>query len=107
MSKRTRNRLLQPTSAEETHDLGIEDDTPNFPTRAPISYAGVLLGITLVICGVWIFLYPTDMLVTHAGVRNFRSVTEHVTHGTSQFYGVVGVLLGLVMLIFAVYSPRR
>jgi hypothetical protein len=107
MSKRTRSKLRKQNALQDAIDDGIESDKSNVPVRAPISYIGVLIGITLIAGGAWMFLDPSDMVVEHHRLRYLPSVAEHVTPVTSQFYGVVSVVLGLLVLAFAIYSPRR
>ena len=103
MSKRTRSKLRKQKAFEDA----VENDKPDAPSRAPVSYIGVLIGITLIVGGAWMFLDPTEMVVEHHRLRYLPSVAEHVSPATSQFYGVVGVVLGILMLAFAIYSPRR
>lgn len=93
------------SGATDKHQRSVS--RPDVPSRVPVSYSGVFLGITLIICGAWLFLFPVDMLVEHHRLRYLPSVVEHVTPGTSQFYGVAGVILGLLVLAFSTYSPRR
>ena len=105
MSKRIRKAGSDKPDASDRHQYS--DDQPDEPARAPISYIGVLIGITLIVGGVWMFLDPSEIRVEHHRLRYLPTAAEYITRDTSQFYGVVGVLLGLLVLVFATYSPRR
>lgn len=76
--------------------------------RNPISAFGVMLGGSMMWFGVKLFLYPVDTFVYHARAKSLhRGVLEHVTQAGSHFYGIVGFLTGLAILLCSVYRPRR
>ena len=105
MSKRIRKAGSHTPDASDKHQSSV--DQPDGPARAPISYIGVLIGITLIVGGVWMFLDPSEIRVEHHRLRFLPTVAEYITLGSSQFYGVAGALLGILVLVFATYSPRR
>ena len=105
MSKRIRKAGSHTPDASDKHQNSV--DQSDEPTRTPISYIGVLIGITLIVGGIWVFLDPSEIRVEHHQFRYLSSTAEYVSRDMSQFYGVAGVLLGLLVLCFSTYRPRR
>jgi hypothetical protein len=132
MSKRSLTWLRQHTNVEDLLDDGIEnnsdlksfalaeqpsDDPPiseaveiprqKLPIEAPTpepmerDFFVAAIGVLILGCGLNLVLYPVDLIVYH-----LRAI-EHVTPARSEFYGWVGILLGAVLLIYALKNPRK
>jgi len=71
-----------------------------------VSWWGVLMGLGMIAAGLKLFLVPVDMMVYHARMKR-PSFIEHVTPERSRVYGVAGAAVGLGVLGFALYRPRR
>ncbi len=58
------------------------------------------IGALIIGVGLDLIFHPVDMIVYHL------RATEHVTPGRSEFYGVVLILFGLVLLVYGLRKPR-
>jgi hypothetical protein len=71
------------------------------------SVLGIALGLLTTLSGLVLVIFPVNMLVYHQRSRSFFGTWEFVTPGRSEFYGVSGLIIGLGIVLFATYRPRR
>ena len=81
---------------------------PPMPERAQPDFFVAAIGTLMVGCGLSLVLHPVDLVVYHDRAKYFRrDFLEHVGHGRSEIYGAAGVLLGIALLIYSFYRPRK
>ena len=94
-------------SSEGTSSTNPAPEDPLEASQSRFSFFGVEIGVLIAAGGAFLVLFPVDMFVFHDRTKYYRPFWEHVTHGRSEFYGVVGLLLGIAVIGFAVYKPRQ
>jgi hypothetical protein len=87
----------------QTHPIEISVDEPDRPY-----FFGAAVGLLIIGLGLGLIFHPIDAFVFHGGSKYaYRNFLEHVTHARSEFYGSAGVLLGVALLAFSLYKPRK
>ena len=74
--------------------------------RAPANWLGILIGTGVLAGAAYLLVAPVDRMIYHPHARG-GSFVEHVTRERSRVYGAAGMLIGIGLLGFSLYRPRR
>lgn len=97
----------RPVKTTPAHPVSPTSPSPSGErARATVNWFGVLVGLGFVAAGLRLLVVPVDMLVYHDRVKR-PSFVEHVTPERSRVYGAGGAVVGVGLLVFALYRPRR
>jgi hypothetical protein len=66
--------------------------------------SGIIVGLFLAIGGVFVFLFPREMIVEHPGGGKAPATHEHVTPARARAYGLASLTMGTALVVLVVYG---